>query len=64
MCAFLKVSNNQGDVPGRKEWETSEMDVRFWEIQSHIGCCLDLCPVVWTKRMCLWLGHINHNIGT
>lgn len=64
MCDFLKVSNNEGNVPGRKERETSEMDVRLWEIQSHVGSCLDLCPAVWTKLMCLWLGHINHNIGT
>lgn len=29
--AFLKASKNKGDVPGRKEWETSEVDVRLWE---------------------------------
>lgn len=31
MCAFLKVSDNKGDVPGRNEWETSEVGVRLWE---------------------------------
>lgn len=30
MCAFLKVSDNKGDVPGRKEWETSEVNMRLW----------------------------------
>lgn len=31
MCAFLMASNNKGDVPGRKECETSEVVVRLWE---------------------------------
>lgn len=31
MWAFLKSSKNKGDVPGRKEWETSEVGVRLWE---------------------------------
>lgn len=30
-CAFLNASNNKGDAPGRKEWETSELVVRLWE---------------------------------
>lgn len=31
MWAFLKSSKNKGGVPGGKEWETSEVDVRLWE---------------------------------
>lgn len=62
MWAFLKASKNKGDICGRKEWETSEVDVRLWEKWSHFSSCLDLCSVVWTKLVCLWLGHINHYI--
>lgn len=31
MCAFLKAFDSKGDVPGRKGWETSEVNVRLWE---------------------------------
>lgn len=31
MWVFLKSSKNKGDVPGRKEWEMSEVGVRLWE---------------------------------